>query len=91
MKDFVQYCLDKGLVEVHDDGTVSWTEASCCHKEPVKAGKKISHKEKLSGAVRDARTDLSSDYQGNSAHNGTVWPFKVAAKGKGKAVAPVAK
>lgn len=91
MRDFVQYCADKGLVEVAADGTVSWTEASCCHKDPVKGGKKISHKEKMSGAVRDTRDDLSADYKGHAGHNGTVWPFKVVAKGSGKAVAPVAK
>lgn len=97
MNDFAEWCHAKGLVEIADDGTVSWTEAI---KPPTSGkthcaqtgGKKISHTEKLSGSVRDARKDLSDDYKNNYSHMGTVWPFKVcAAKGEGKAVAPVAR
>lgn len=91
MYDFAQWCQAQGLVEIHEDGTVTWTENSGCHKEPVKGGKKINHKEKKSGSVRDTTSDLSGDYKGHYSHMGTVWPFKVAGKGSGKPVAPVAR
>lgn len=92
MFDFAQWCQDKGYAEIKNDGTVAWTEASgCCHTDPVKGGKPISHKEKMSGKVRATTSDLSNDYKGHYSHMGTVWPFKVVAKGSGKAVASVAK
>jgi hypothetical protein len=85
MRDFVNWCVERNLVDIANDGTVTWKEAA------VRGGKKASHKEKTDGG-RDGRDDLSKDYQGHSHMNGTVWPFKVVAKGKGgKAVAPVGK
>jgi hypothetical protein len=85
MKDFTQWCVGKGLAEVHNDGTVTWTEAA------VSKGKTISNKDDLCKGVRDTRKDLSDDYKDYAGNMGTVWPFKVVAKGSGKAVAPVGK
>lgn len=85
MKDFLNWCLEKNLAEVAADGTVTWKEAA------IRGGKSANHKEKIDGP-RDGRNDLSGDYKGHVHANGTVWPFKVMAKGKGgKAVAPVGK
>ncbi len=86
MKDFVNWCYTKELIDVFEDGTVAWREAAI-----NKSGEKTSHKEKFAGG-RDGRDDLSDDYKDYCAHMGTVWPYKVIAKGKGgKAVAPVGK
>lgn len=76
MRDFVNWCADKGLINIHEDGTVVW-------KEDCTAGKK--------GGGRDGCKDLSGDYKGHFHKMDTVWPFKVVAKGGKKAVAPVAK
>ena len=85
MKDFVNWCHNRELIDVFEDGTVAWREGA------VHQGKKISgHSEKFKGG-RDGRTDLSDDYKDYCANMGTVWPFKVVAKGSGKAVAPVGK
>ena len=84
-KDFLNWCFNENLVDVFDDGTVAWKESA------VKSGCSGKHKEKFAGG-RDGRTDLSDDYKDYCHHMGTVWPFKVVAKGKGgKAVAPVGK
>lgn len=84
-KDFVNWCFSEKLIDVFDDGTVVWKESD------VKDGHSGKHKEKIDGG-RDGRKDLSSDYKDYCHHMGTVWPFKVVAKGKnGKAVAPVGK
>lgn len=84
MFDFVNWCLDNKLVEVAQDGTVTWKE------EAVKGGKSGKYKQDFGGG-RDQRDDLSGDYKDYCHHMGTVWPFKVVAKGGKKAVAPVAK
>lgn len=85
MKNFAEWCRDRGLVEIQDDGTVSWSEAITpptkgTEKDPVKGGSKIGRAEKRSPKVRDGRDDLSGDYKGNYSHMGTVWPFKVVTK-----------
>lgn len=87
MKNFAEWCYEKGLVEIHEDGTVAWVEAikpptSGTEKDPVKGGSKISRGEKRSPKVRDGQSDLSNDYKGNYSHMGTVWPFKVVTKNK---------
>lgn len=80
MKDFVNWCVKNELVDVFEDGTVSWKE------DCGKCGK-----EKFAGG-RDIRSDLSDDYKDYCHNMGTVWPFKLVGKGKsGKAVAPVKK
>lgn len=89
MKDFIEWCQEKGFVTVSEDGTVSFAEGHT--KAKFEAGKKISHKEKMSGDVRDTRDDLSADYKGHMGRNGTVAPYKVGkGKGKGKKVADIA-
>lgn len=82
--DFVNWCLDHKLVEVANDGTVTWKE------EAIKGGKSGSYKNNFGGG-RDQRKDLSGDYKDYCHHMGTVWPFKVVAKGGKGAAAPVAK
>jgi hypothetical protein len=84
MRDFVNWCVEKDLVDVFDDGVVTWKEAA------IRGPQKGKHKEKIDGG-RDGRTDLSSDYKDYCHMMGTVWPFKVVAKGTGKPVAPVGK
>ena len=85
MRDFVQFCKQNELVDVFEDGTVAWREAA------IRGQKCGSHKEKFDGG-RDGRQDLSADYKDYCHMMGTVWPYKLVAKGKGgKAVAPVAK
>lgn len=84
MKDFVNWCVQKDLVDIFQDGTVAW-------KEAADNAKKCKHSEKFAGG-RDIRKDLSDDHKDYCHHMGTVWPFKLVGKGKGgKAVAPVAK
>ena len=75
MRDFVNWCNEKNLIDVFDDGSVAWREG----KEGGKCG---NHKEKIDGA-RDGRKDLSDDYKDYCHHMGNVWPFKVHGK-KGK-------
>lgn len=84
MHDFVKWCQERNLIEVANDGTVTWKED--CNKTKTDGGKKVS-------GVRDAcKDDLSGDYKGHFHHMGKVWPFKVLASGKnGKPVAPVGK
>lgn len=82
--DFVNWCFDNNLIEVANDGTVTWRE------DAIKGGKKSNHKEKLGGG-RDGRDDLGDDYKDYCHHMGTVWPFKVVAKGGVKTAAKVAK
>jgi len=84
MRDFVNFCHSNKLIEVAADGTVTWREAA------IKDGKSTKFNHKFGGG-RDQRKDLSGDYKDYCHHMGTVWPFKVVAKGGGKAVAPVAK
>lgn len=84
MQDFANWCLDKNLIDVFEDGTVVWKE------EAVKGGKKVpGHSEKFKGA-RDMRKDLE-DYVDYCRDMGTVWPFKVKAGKNAKPVAPVGK
>lgn len=84
MIDFVNFCCENNLVEIEQDGTVTWKE------EAIKGPKTAKHKEELGGG-RDQRQDLSGDYKDYCHHMGTVWPFKVVAKSGKKTVAPVAK
>jgi len=85
MRDFVNWAYQNELVDVFEDGTVAWKEAA------MRGQQKGSHKEKFDGG-RDGRKDLSDDYKDYCHMMGTVWPYKVVAKGKGgKAVAPVGK
>jgi hypothetical protein len=84
MRDFVNWCVTKDLVDVFEDGTVAW-------KESVNGGSETKNTEKFAGG-RDLRSDLSDDYKNYCHHMGSVWPFKLVGKGKGgKAKAPVAK
>ena len=83
-RDFVDFCLENQLVDVANDGSVTWKE------EAIKGGKSGSYKNNFGGG-RDQRKDLSGDYKDYCHHMGTVWPFKVVAKGSGKSVAPVKK
>ena len=77
MKDFVNWCVGKNLVNVFEDGTVTWKES--CESNKIAGG-------------RDGRSDLSDDYKDYCHQMGTVWPFKLVGKGKGgQAKAPVAK
>jgi hypothetical protein len=84
MRNFVDFCLENNLVDVADDGSVTWKE------EAVKGGKTSKHKEVIDGG-RDGRKDLSSDYVDYCHSMKTVWPFKLIAKSGGKSVAPVGK
>ena len=85
MRDFVNWCVEKDLIDVADDGLVTWRESA------IRDGKSGKHKEKVDGG-RDGRKDLSGDYKDYCHNMGTAWPFKVVAKGKGgKTVAPVSK
>lgn len=84
MTDFAGFCLENNLIDVDDDGTVTWKE------EAIRGGKRSKHKEKLGGG-RDQRDDLSDDYKDYCHHMGTVWPFKILAKGGKKPAAGVAK
>lgn len=85
MRDFVNFCQEKDLIEIQEDGTVMWTCFEDCAKQ------KANHKEKFAGG-RDGRKDLSDDYKDPCGHMGTVWPFKVTASKKAcKPVAPVGK
>lgn len=85
MKDFANWCIQQNLVNVFEDGTVAWKEST---DGPTQKG---NYEQKFGGA-RDGRKDLSDDHKDYCHHMGTVWPFKLVAKGKGgKAVAPVGK
>ncbi len=85
MQDFVNWCYNKDLIDVFDDGTVAWTEGAI---RTQKCGK---HTEKFAGG-RDGRKDLSDDYKDYCHMMGTVWPYKVTAgSGSGKTAAPVGK
>jgi hypothetical protein len=84
MFDFVNWCLSENLVDVQNDGTVTWKE------EAIKGGKTGKYKQNFGGG-RDQRKDLSDDYKDYCHHMGTVWPFKVVAKGGKKPAAHVAK
>lgn len=84
MFDFVNWCLSERLINVANDGTVTWKE------EAIKGQKCGKYKQDFGGG-RDQRKDISGDYKDYCHHMGTVWPFKVVAKGGKKAVAPVAK
>jgi hypothetical protein len=84
MRDFVQFCFENSLVDVDNQGTVTWKE------EAIKGQKCGKYKQNFGGG-RDQRQDLSGDYKDYCHHMGTVWPFKVVAKGGKKQAAPVAK
>ncbi len=85
MRDFVNFCQEQDLINIHEDGTVTWKVHEDCAKQ------KTNHKEKFAGG-RDGRKDLSGDYHDYCGHMGHVWPFKVTASKKTcKPVAPVGK
>jgi len=88
MKDFAEWCLEQNLVTISEDGTVEWKRFE---KEPVGGGTLIFYKDGKADKVRDIRHDLSKDYKDYARSFGTVWPFKVLARGKAKPVANVAK
>lgn len=69
-----------------------WVELRECDGRPTPPTgmKKCSCEEKRSKGTRDMRKDLSADYKGHVAQNGTVEPFKTLGV-KGKAIAPVGK
>ena len=73
MRDFVNWCSKKELIDVFDDGTIAWKEGA------VRGQKCGSHKEKINGG-RDGRKDFSGDYKDYCHMMGTVWPYKVVAK-----------
>jgi len=75
MLSFVDWCKANDLP--------LFTEESA--KAPMRGAKKVSYKDKVDGA-RAGQEDLD-DYEGHKADNGTVEPFKLKGKGKGKAVA----
>lgn len=83
-RDFVDFCFENNLIDVANDGSVTWKE------EAIKGGKSGSYKQDFGGG-RDQRKDLSDDYKDYCHHMGTVWPFKVVAKGAVKPVAKVKK
>lgn len=70
MRDFITWCEDNDLAEI-----------VCGKKLTSTSGKKADHKEKVSGG-RDGCDDLSKDYKGHMAQNGTVEPCEVAKKKK---------
>jgi len=74
MRDFVNWCNDHNLINIHEDGTVTWREENQSASGP-RGGKNVSHKEKMDGG-RNGAKDLE-DYEGHSAMNGEVWPYKV--------------
>jgi hypothetical protein len=85
MRDFVNFCLENNLVDVSEDGTVTWKE------EAIKDNKCGSYKNKF-GSGRNQRQDPSDDYKDYCHHMGTVWPFKIVVNGKNqKQAAGVAK
>ncbi|MCK9458581.1 MAG: hypothetical protein M0R80_02995 [Proteobacteria bacterium] len=69
-----------------------WVELRECDGRPTAPHgmKKCACDEKKSKGTRDLTKDLSADYKGHVAQNGTVEPFKVLGN-KGKSVAPVGK
>lgn len=77
MNDFAQWCLEKNLINILEDGTVTWKRVE---KEPVRGGTLINNKDDKTNKVRDLRQDLSNDYKDPARSFGTVWPFKVLTK-----------
>ncbi len=84
MIDFVNFCCENNLIDIDEEGTVTWKE------EAIKGPKKTGYKDDFGGG-RDQRKDLSDDYKDYCHHMGTVWPFKVVAKSGKKPAAGVAK
>lgn len=84
MIDFVNWCLNEDLIDVDAEGVVTWKEAAI-------RGQKCGKYKNNFGGGRDQRDDLSDDYKDYCHDMGTVWPFKVVAKGGKKPVAQVAK
>lgn len=68
MKDFANWCIKKELVDVFEDGTVSWKETN-------------ESANKTDGG-RNLKKDLSDDYKDYCHQMGTVWPFKLLGKSK---------
>ncbi len=69
-----------------------WVELRECDGRPTAphSMKKCTCDEKKSKGTRCAKEDLSADYKGHIAQNGTVEPFKTLGV-KGKSIAPVGK
>lgn len=88
MTDFVGFCTNENLIDIAADGTVYWKRAVA--EAAVKSQKSGKYKQHFDGG-RDQRKDLSDDYKDYCHHMGTVWPFKVVAKGGKKQAAPVGK
>lgn len=80
VKDFYEWCQENNI-NLNVESTT---------KAPTRGMKKAKGSDMIDGP-RNGKDDLSADYKGHVAMNGTVEPYKVVAKGKGgKAVAPVA-
>ena len=97
------WTLDKGRAVLRGDNIPKfgeekimkfskWVELRECDGRPTAPHgmKKCACDEKKSKGTRDLTKDLSADYKGHVAQNGTVEPFKVLGN-KGKSVAPVGK
>jgi hypothetical protein len=87
VQDFVNWCNNKGLINITEDGTVRWADSlvegdQAGPKNPSK-GQKPNYKEKMDGA-RSQVDDLSGDYEGHACCNGNVWPYKVLPKKAGE-------
>ena len=89
MMDFAEWCQSNDLIDINENGEITWKEDE--------VGKKVkSHTSNKINGPRDGRDDLSSDFPdhikclGNS--KSSIWPFKLkTGKGSGKPIAPVGK
>lgn len=89
MMDFAEWCQSKNLVDINEEGQVSWKENE--------TGKKVkNHTSNKINGPRDGRDDLSSDFSDHIEHMGNskscIWPFKLKASSKTcTPIAPVGK
>jgi hypothetical protein len=96
MKNFFEWCKDKGL-NLEACQVVSRSKFDTGRPVAPRTGKKISGTKgdpgKWAGTkVRHQYDDLSKDYKGNWSMNGTVDPFQVKSpSGVGKPVADIGK
>jgi hypothetical protein len=70
---FIEWCQKKGLALESSES-----------KSPIRGAKKVPDTDKTSGASRKFKDDLN-DYKGNVEPSGTVEPWELVKKGKGKA------
>lgn len=78
LPNFIEWCQQNGL------------RLEATHKEPIRKGKKVADPNKYSGKVHKTTSDLSNDYKGHYAMNGTVDPYEVKPGKSGKPVGNVA-